>query len=299
MLCWVHRPKTCDSQLLPALFIHGVGFGAIPYLPMLLSLKRARDAPLLVVELPNISRTHYQAIMPLPASFRDVIERLLRQECGITEPSRYVLLGHSLGTDYCAMIMNDPRCQNGGSSVLLPARMVLMDPICFAHQIALAHRLPFWNYDEAVKRSAGLTFSMRPAVSAILYLVVRDESTQEATKRSLISASDCLLRPTPESLRRCPTLVSLSGKDQVVPAWMVRDYLSAQFPEIELRIDPGMEHGAFLMPHMPGWLVQCHFKDVVKFLSTASRVASHPTLSRGLEPPLKRKSRSDQALSMK
>ena len=48
-----------------------------------------------------------------------------------------MLLGHSLGTDYCSMVMNDPRlAQSARSEVheeppLRPARLVLMDPVSF------------------------------------------------------------------------------------------------------------------------------------------------------------------------
>ena len=48
----------------------------------------------------------------------------------------------------------------------------------------------------------------------------------------------------------------MSGKDQALPAWAIHDYLRAHFPEIEVRMDPGLEHGGFLLPFVPGWLAR-------------------------------------------
>merc|ERR1719436_359593 len=106
---------------------------------------------------------------------------MLRQVLGISQPGKYILMGHSLGTDACSMLMNDPRLV-AGDSVLRPARLILLDAICFGHEVAEAHRLPFWTWKEALAKHEGRAFSWWPIVFAILFLVVRDEHNQEATK---------------------------------------------------------------------------------------------------------------------
>jgi len=108
-----------------------------------------------------------------------------------------VLLGHSLGTDYCSMVMNDPRLAESARSEvheeppLRPARLVLMDPVCFLHESAESHRLPFWTVGEAM-RKAGAWWRW-PVQLLLLLLVIRDESNQEVTKRALVPGTDTLV----------------------------------------------------------------------------------------------------------
>lgn len=277
---WFFSPRAgVDSALLPCVFIHGVGLGAAPYLPFLERLRRARRAPLLVLELPNCSRNHFQACMPSAAHFRDALERILAKELGEGRPAgQYALVGHSLGTDFASMVMNDPRLTHGDPT-LRPGRLVLMDPVCFAQEIPDAHRLPFWTLSEAKEKGqkSGVWW---PFQFIILILIIRDEYNQEATKRAIVPGTDSIFRASPQLLKRCPTLVCLSGNDQALPAWRIHDYIRAQFTDIEVRMDPGLEHGGFLMPTAARWLAQCHTDTVLRFLGPAkeglSRVASDP-----------------------
>lgn len=298
---WLVCPGEPDPAVLPAVFIHGVGLGAAPYLLFIERLRRARRAPLVVLELPNCSRSHFQAIMPSAASFRDALERLLRDEVLVTGPGRYVLLGHSLGTDFCSMVMNDPRLAHGDPA-LRPARLVLLDPVCFAHEIADAHRLPFWTLPEA-REIARKTRTWWPRMLAVLLLVIRDEYNQEATKRAIVPGTDSIFRCSPSLLGLCPTLAIFSGNDQALPAWKVFDYVRAQFPEMQVRMDPGLEHGGFLMPWVAWWLSRSHAETVVRFLdlrasASLRRIESEPgdKTSPEEDRPLRRKSRSELSL---
>jgi len=312
--------------------------GFVPYILFLHALRRRRAAPLLVLELPNCSRSHYQDVVPSVPSFRAALETLLRREFGVARSGEYVLLGHSLGTDYCSMVMNDPRLAESARSEvheeppLRPARLVLMDPVCFLHESAESHRLPFWTVGEAM-RKAGAWWRW-PVQLLLLLLVIRDESNQEVTKRALVPGTgharpsrnlrgafeegsrnllgtDTLFRASPELLRRCATLVTMSGKDQALPAWEIHDYLRAHFPEIEVRMDPGLEHGGFLLPFVPGWLARSVFEAVLTFVGASPpspalpRVASLPGVggapmvdgSPAAEPMLRRnRSRSSSRL---
>lgn len=296
---WVTRPRDPDPSILPAVFIHGVGLGAVPYVHFLQRLRRARRATLIALEVPNCSRSHFQACVPSAASFRDAVERVVRDELGITAPGRYVLVGHSLGTDFCSMVMNDPRLAHGDPPVR-PARLVLLDPVCFMQEIAEAHRLPFWTLQEAREKYGSLHWW--PTILAVLLLVIRDEYNQEATKRAIVPGTDSIFRASNALLNRCPTLVCLSGNDAALPAWKIHDYLRAQFPQMEVRMDPGLEHGGFLMPLVPGWLARLHMETVLRFMDPVqlTRVASDPSSPDGLESvatPLRRSSRSELSLA--
>jgi len=234
------------------------------------------------------------------------------QELGITEPAKYVLLGHSLGTDFCSMIMNDPRLAEG-DSIVRPARVVLLDAICFGHEVPAAHRLPFWTIREAVEQHKGQPLALLPLALAILLLVIRDEHNQEACKRAVVPGADVIFRCPPELLRRCPTLVCLSGNDKALPAWQIRDYVRVHFPDIEVRMDPGFEHGGFLMPWLPSWQARSYVQTVLGFLETemsslprtdshmaetAQKPLSHILCAaNGEGPPLRQKSRSELTLA--
>merc|ERR1711972_123276 len=137
-----------------------------------------------------------------------------------------------------------------------------------------------------------------PIQFLILLLVIRDEYNQEATKRAIVPGTDSIFRCPASLLRLCPVLVCLSGNDEAVPAWKIHDYLREQFPDMEVRIDPGLEHGGFLMPTSPAWIVNTHAKDVLAFLkqdtARLSKVSSQPggeSMDSGLI--LRRKSRSE------
>ena len=117
---------------MPVVFLHGLGFGAVPYFRFFQSLRDGYSGPLVAIELPNCSRASFQDSLPTPASFRYALRCLLEQEFGIRSPGRYALVAHSLGTALAAMVLNDP-C--GAASPTRPARMVLIDPVCFAHEL--------------------------------------------------------------------------------------------------------------------------------------------------------------------
>merc|ERR1711924_467347 len=53
-----------------------------------------------------------------------------------------------------------------------------------------------------------------------------------------------------------------------------------QFPDVVVRMDPGLEHGGFLMPLLPGWLAQCHAAEILRFLNTKASL-SHTASSPG------------------
>jgi len=298
MRYWVALPVKPDSGLMPAVFVHGVGMGAAPYVLFLERIRRSWGAKLIVIELPNVSRSHFQDIMPNPSSFRGAVRTILKNELDISAPGQYILLGHSLGTDFCTSIMNDPFLDHGGDSLLRPCRLVLMDPVCFAIEAATSHRLAFWTWREAVHDRPRI---MWPFMLAMWFLIIRDEAHQEAMKRALSSGTDFVFRCSRELLQRCPVLVCLSGNDEFLPAWKIHDYIRAQFPDIRVRMDPALTHGAVMAPAVPGWLAWHHASAIIQFLKPdiidVPRTASQPTVHQWDDSrPLRKKSRSDLAL---
>jgi len=184
-------------------------------------------------------------------------------------------MGHSLGTDVCSIVLNDPR---GLDSPILPERLVLLDPICFAHEVPAAHRLPFWTWEEAQAKKPGVPALL---VAIMLYGVIRDEYNQQACKRAMCPGTDTVFRASPELLQRCRTLLCFSGEDAALPAWEIHDYVRAQFPDVRVEIDPAFPHGGFLTAVLQGsWLGELHLRTVLHFLgkgsTTATVTGSHP-----------------------
>lgn len=286
---WVRLPKYQAPQHNPIVFIHGMGMGAAPYVIFLKRLFSGWQAPLVLFEMPNCSRACFQSAMPSATSLRVALEQLLQYEFGIASGGKYVLLGHSLGTDYCSMILNDPGL-NHGDTPLRPGQLVLLDPICFVHEFATSHLLPFWTVQDAFSHElipGAITTWHRwwkmPLQFLVLLLMIRDEHNQEATKRCVGPGTDAIFRCPPSFLKRCPTLVCLSGKDAAVPSWKVYDYLRAHFPEIEVCIDPEFGHGHVNIPWVPRWHRRNYADTILRFLvrrcHNVPQVQSEPILN--------------------
>jgi pimeloyl-ACP methyl ester carboxylesterase len=230
-------PTSTPSSPTPLVFIHGVGMGCIPYVEFL----RHFTQPQILIELPNCSRANFQTQMPTPASVRSVLRSLLSQ----LNVGDYHLMGHSLGTDYCSIILNDPyepsaseaerpsaKRRDAPIRSIRPSRVVLIDPICFAHEVAASHRLPFWDWEESCRKD---TRTPWPARFLKLYLFIWDIYNQQACKRAIASGPEVLFRTIPLGTR---VLVCLGGLDEAIPAWEVHDYVRAQYPEILVHMSP-------------------------------------------------------------
>jgi len=257
---WINS-RGCDSNVPPCVFLHGVGMGVAPYTFFCQSLREIYNGPMVMVELPNASRSSFQPSFPSPASYRDALERILK-ELGGPWSDGYVLVGHSLGTDYCACVLNDPR---GIASPILPGRLVLLDPICFIHELPQAHRISMWSWKEARQSDKRMPSII---LAVVLFFILRDEYQQQAMKRGLAPGTDFVFRAPPEILRRCRTMVCISGSDAAIPGWQVHDYVRAQFPDIAIRMDPVLEHGGFLFSfRAQSWVARSHLDTIATFIT--------------------------------
>lgn len=253
--------RASELSAAPCIFIHGVGMGVLPYIIFLEQLRHTYPGPMVAIELPNASRCTFQTKLPDPSSFRHAYQRILLN-LGVHSQRGHVLVAHSLGTDYCSMVMNDPRKLN---SPILPARLVLVDPICFPHEVFDSHRIMFWTFQEACRKMPAIP---RVVIALALYLFIYDEYNQQIGKRALSPGHECMFKPTPEMLRACPTLVCLSGHDATIPSWAIHDWIRAQFPDLFLRMDPQLEHGGFIMSlEAKSWVSKLHLNQIASFIS--------------------------------
>eukprot|EP00812_Abedinium_dasypus_P009156 NODE_2869_length_862_cov_313.505576.p1 GENE.NODE_2869_length_862_cov_313.505576~~NODE_2869_length_862_cov_313.505576.p1 ORF type:complete len:252 (+),score=50.27 NODE_2869_length_862_cov_313.505576:3-758(+) len=233
------------------------------YLASLYKLTQLHPGPLVVIEMPYASK-HAQ-VFPSPGSWRNTMRAILAEiHCPLVQGDRYdyVLMGHSAGTDYCGMILNDP---TGHTPSVLPSRLVLVDPSCFLHEVCTVRAFPFLTLADvrakAALRVPGLPRVLRDFVAVLLvHFVVQDELTQEYSWRGLCDASDHLLQlDRPELTGTCEVLVCLSGEDVVIPADSLRAYFRAQCPEVCLRYDDDLTHESLCLPFSAAATVRLDF----------------------------------------
>ncbi|KIY46852.1 hypothetical protein FISHEDRAFT_66270 [Fistulina hepatica ATCC 64428] len=192
----------------PIVFIHGLGIGLYPYVPLLVELvARDRSRPVVVIELLPISM---RITAPLPP--RAVVVSSIATILDSLSIERFVLATHSYGTVVSAHILDSP----------LNARVtdcLMIDPIPF-----LLH-LPDVAYN----------FWYRPPVRAnewqLWYFASRDPDISRCIGRSFFWADNILWREDVEAFVRDGErhfAVVLSEADQIVNSRAVHRYLTGE-----------------------------------------------------------------------
>ncbi|KAJ3846575.1 hypothetical protein EV368DRAFT_88799 [Lentinula lateritia] len=197
-----HKSLTRD----PIVFIHGIGIGLHPYLPFLQDLiSTTPDQGLLLIELLPVSMhiSSPQLIPPRPAMLHALHTTL--HSLGI---SRAVLASHSYGTVIAAHLIRDQPHPPLFTSHLL------IDPIPF-----LLHLPP-----------VATNFLYRSPRQAnewqLWYFASRDPDIAYVLGRCFFWAENVLWKEDLDSSVKFA--VVLSGRDQIVPAPLVRRYLTGE-----------------------------------------------------------------------
>ncbi|GAW03825.1 hypothetical protein LENED_005577 [Lentinula edodes] len=221
-----HKSPTRD----PIIFIHGIGIGLYPYLPFFQDLITATpDQGLLLIELLPIS----MHISSPPANSLPPVKSLLHglyttlDSLGI---SRAVLASHSYGTVLAAHVLRAQR-EEPQPRIRITSHL-LIDPIPF-----LLH-LP----------SVAFNFLYRPPRAAnewqLWYFASRDPDIAYVLGRCFFWAENVLWREDlgldlesgsgsgsglySGSNSNVKFAILLSGKDQIIPAPLVRQYLTRE-----------------------------------------------------------------------
>ncbi|KAJ4466072.1 hypothetical protein C8R41DRAFT_76995 [Lentinula lateritia] len=201
-----HKSLTKD----PIVFIHGIGIGLHPYLPFFQDLiTTTPDQGLLLIELlpvsMHISSPSNNSIPPRTAMLHAIHTTL--RSLGI---SRAVLASHSYGTVIAAHVIRDPQ------HTAIFRSHLLIDPIPF-----LLH-LP----------NVAFNFLYRPPREAnewqLWYFASRDPDIAYVLGRCFFWAENVLWREDLDSNPGVKFAVVFSGKDQIVPAPLVRRYLTGE-----------------------------------------------------------------------
>ncbi|KAJ3912833.1 hypothetical protein F5877DRAFT_53419 [Lentinula edodes] len=221
-----HKSPTRD----PIIFIHGIGIGLYPYLPFFQDLITATpDQGLLLIELlpisMHISSPPANSLLPRESLLHGLYTTL--DSLGI---SRAVLASHSYGTVLAAHVLRAQREQDQQQQQQQqeqPPRIhitshLLIDPIPF-----LLH-LP----------SVAFNFLYRPPRAAnewqLWYFASRDPDIAYVLGRCFFWAENVLWREDLDSnsdLGSVKFAILLSGKDQIIPAPLVRLYLTRETGE--------------------------------------------------------------------
>ncbi|KAH9941213.1 uncharacterized protein BXZ73DRAFT_88379 [Epithele typhae] len=201
MVYWYrpHRSATKD----PILFIHGIGIGLWPYIPFLRDLLASDpDVGIIAIETLAIS----SRISPPPLTHTEVLSAI-RSVLDAHDFKRVVVAGHSYGTVIAAWMLRDPMISPRVSAWLLA------DPIPFLlHCPAIAYN---FVYRQPRRANEWLLW----------YFSSRDLDIARALARHFFWAENVLWKEELEGRR---VAVSLSGRDQIVDAPEVWQYLTGE-----------------------------------------------------------------------
>jgi pimeloyl-ACP methyl ester carboxylesterase len=182
------------KPLPPVVFIHGLGVGLTPYLPLLRRLKRIREC--FVIELLEVSQVGCDEILS-PATMADSIAQMLREH----GHENACFMGHSYGTAVLSWVVRNRKD--------LVSKAVFLDPICFM----LAQPDVAFNFLYRAPANLMMSFAAN--------LVRRELFTGNVLMRHFYWQHNNLW---PDELpREC--VVMLSGMDDIIDPRLVREYL--------------------------------------------------------------------------
>jgi pimeloyl-ACP methyl ester carboxylesterase len=200
--CSIPRDKHNDMEAegnIPIVFVHGIGIGLIPYLPLIDALMET-GRPILLPEIPYVSGFRpFQSpngVLP-PAVVCSTMTAMLASHGFLTA----TWMGHSYGTSWLSYM-----CKYASKTV---SALLFIDPICFClHVPYLTKQFVY----------------MRPDPGTISYMVRTDVIVNWTIQRSFPWAWIILFT---EQIT-VPCTVFISAKDALVPAAKVEGYFRSK-----------------------------------------------------------------------
>ena len=240
-------PTTATT--VPVVFLHGVGFGQLPYLAFIRSLmKECPNSPFILLEIPHVALRlcrQAESVDDVAAAAVAAVQSLKGNSSSSVAPSttsttsnnnnildQACFVGHSYGTFCTSRIVQ-----------LFPTAVhsvAMLDPVC------LLTCYPQLLYNFIYKSSNNVFTSVAAAVDGVRFLCSRDLTISQAFCR-LFHWSDLMLWPEDLPRKRKHALVVLSGKDDLVPGELVsRQFEAARHPATVM-YHPDMGHGGLLL----------------------------------------------------
>ncbi|KAJ6457101.1 hypothetical protein C8R47DRAFT_995951 [Mycena vitilis] len=215
-----YRPPRAVAQSTPILFLHGIGIGLHPYVPLFREILRADPTQsILLVEFLPVSM-RITGPMPPRRTTLGAINTILED----LDIEKVILAAHSYGTFLAGHIVSPPpdAAATGDPALILNRKvtsLVLIDPIpLLLHLPAVAHNFLY--------RSPGTRLANE---WQLWYFASRDADVARVLCRCFFWEEGCMWR---EDLQRFSAdggrrvSVVLGGGDQIVPSAAVRAYLT-------------------------------------------------------------------------
>ena len=223
---WIHTPPKLDTEKPPIIFLHGVGFGALPYMHFissLLSLHLSR--PIIVVEMGHVGMRLFARDAPdLQRIARDIIDAM--NSIGY---DRGVFIGHSYGTFVISKIVQDhPHSVDN---------MCLMDPVC----LMTCHPSLTANF---IYRTCDSIFplSLKKIFEIAQFVFSRDVSLAQTFCRKFHGMEAMLWE---HEISGAKSVIVLSGKDPLVPTALVMKQLK-ESERVHILYHDTHTHGSWL-----------------------------------------------------
>ncbi|KAJ7494394.1 hypothetical protein B0H11DRAFT_935047 [Mycena galericulata] len=234
---WYRPPRPGGQAKTPILFLHGIGVGLYPYVPLFRDILRADPTQsLLLIEFLPVSM-RMTGPMPPRWTTLEAINTILED----LRIPQVVLAAHSYGTFIAAHIVAPPpdAASTGDPALTLNRKivsLVLVDPIpLLLHLPAVAHNFLY--------REPGV---QRANEWQLWYFASRDADVARVLGRCFFWEEGCLWR---EDLQKFSmdgasgrrVTVVLGGGDQIVPSAEVRKYLTSNEAGEWARVGGGAE----------------------------------------------------------
>jgi len=217
---WIKYNKK-NKYIIPLVFLHGFGFGIVPYISKINKLSHNRT--IIIPEIPNISYDFYKNHPPSINNIIYVLHDILLKQ-NIT---RVDLIGHSFGT----MILNAFQLKYPDMCNC----KTYAEPTCFYIQQPHIMKIGY--------KSPRLTFNFKKIIKYLIYqFIFRDQYIQYIIKRCIFE-EHALLNNFDNK-----TNIILAKDDYLVPSVYIYNYITTYYSNVNVYMTDG-NHGSWIMDH--------------------------------------------------
>ncbi|KAK9862700.1 hypothetical protein WJX84_006358 [Apatococcus fuscideae] len=221
--------SSADGSGMPVVFLHGVGFGMVPYWGFISMLTKQENLrrPVVLLDLPHVSMRLWPRAMDIDDAAHAVAGIL-----AIHQWPTSCIVAHSFGTFVASRLCQlHPACVQA---------TVLIDPVCLMTCFPdLLHNFvylqPKWSS----------LFSHAGCMDVLRFFCSRDLLIAETFCRRFIWHAVMLW---PQELP-ASSLVVMSAKDNLVPWRIAQQQLVQARHPAQILVHPDMAHGGFLLNH--------------------------------------------------
>lgn len=243
---WICRPTAYHDEKSPVVFIHGIGFGVLPYIHFILSLRsQERNRTFILVEMRHVAMRVCSSDAPdLTYLAHDIVDSM--EYLGY---KRGIFIAHSYGTFVLSQIL-----QSRNSSV---DQAFLIDPVC----LMTCH--PKLTSNFVYRSFQGFPSSFKRFMDLVQLFFSRDLTLAQTFCRRL-NGMEIMIWPEdlPKDVKN---VIILSEKDPLIPIALVEQ----QFAKIDhavIIMNKNHTHGQFLfdlkcLKYLVQNVLKKHFKD--------------------------------------